>query len=79
MGKLLRPQNGENHGMKATADLGIEGFHLPDNLMIVGAVQSGGYPVFLATDGKARTGPRGSMAAVYLSKLTLFKAPELVK
>ena len=32
----------------------IEGFHLPDNLMIVGAVQSGGYPVFLPTDGKAR-------------------------
>jgi nucleoside 2-deoxyribosyltransferase len=36
------------------ADLGIEGFHLPDNLMIVGAVQSGGYPIFLPTDGKAR-------------------------
>jgi nucleoside 2-deoxyribosyltransferase len=42
-------QLGANH-----ADLGIEGFHLPDNLMIVGAVQSGGYPVFLPTDGKAR-------------------------
>jgi nucleoside 2-deoxyribosyltransferase len=42
-------QLGTNH-----ADLGIEGFHLPDNLMIVGAVQSGGYPVFLPTDGKAR-------------------------
>src|ERR1700724_1161680 len=27
------------------AGLGIEGFHLPDNLVIVGAVQSGGYPV----------------------------------
>src|SRR5580692_12992807 len=37
------------------ADLGIEGFHVPDNLMIVGAVQSGGYPVFLPTDGKARS------------------------
>jgi nucleoside 2-deoxyribosyltransferase len=36
------------------ADLGIEGFDLPDNLMIVGAVRSGGYPVFLPTDGKAR-------------------------
>jgi nucleoside 2-deoxyribosyltransferase len=36
------------------ADLGIEGFHLPDNLMIVGAVLSGGYPVFLPTDSKAR-------------------------
>jgi nucleoside 2-deoxyribosyltransferase len=36
------------------SNLGIEGFHLPDNLMIVGAVQSGGYPVFLPSDGKAR-------------------------
>jgi nucleoside 2-deoxyribosyltransferase len=36
------------------ADLGIEGFRLPDNLMIVGAVQSGGYPVFLPADGKTR-------------------------
>jgi nucleoside 2-deoxyribosyltransferase len=36
------------------ADLGIEGFHLPDNLMIIGAVWSGGYPVFLPTDGQAR-------------------------
>src|ERR1700688_1518789 len=35
-------------------EFGIEGFHLPDNLMIVGAVQSGGYPVFLPTDGKTR-------------------------
>jgi nucleoside 2-deoxyribosyltransferase len=40
-------------GAKYT-DLGIEGFHLPDNLMIVGAVQSGGYPVFIPTDSKAR-------------------------
>jgi hypothetical protein len=32
-------QLGERH-----ADFGIEGFHLPDNLMIVGAVHSGGYP-----------------------------------
>ncbi|HEX9471118.1 MAG TPA: nucleoside 2-deoxyribosyltransferase, partial [Bradyrhizobium sp.] len=36
------------------ADLGIEGFHLPDNLMIIGAVHSCGYPVFLPTDGKTR-------------------------
>jgi nucleoside 2-deoxyribosyltransferase len=36
------------------SDLGIEGFHLPDNLMIVGAVLTGGYPVFLPTDGKTR-------------------------
>ena len=36
------------------AELGIEGFHLPDNLMIVGAVQSGGYPIFIPGDGKAR-------------------------
>jgi hypothetical protein len=35
-------------------DLGIEGFHLLDNLMIVGAIQSGGYPVFIPTDSKAR-------------------------
>ena len=45
----MRKQLGAKH-----ADLGIEGFHLPDNLMIVGAVQSGGYPIFLPTDGKAR-------------------------
>ena len=45
----MRKQLGPTH-----TDLGIEGFHLPDNLMIVGAVQSGGYPVFLPTDGKAR-------------------------
>src|ERR1700746_2523896 len=43
MGKQLGPTH---------VDLGIEGFHLPDNLMIVGAVLSGGYPVFLPTDGK---------------------------
>ena len=36
------------------ADLCIEGFHRPDNLMIVGAVRSGGYPVFLPTAGKTR-------------------------
>jgi nucleoside 2-deoxyribosyltransferase len=36
------------------ADLGIEGFHLPDNLMIVGAVHSGGYPIFVPRDGEAR-------------------------
>src|SRR5690349_15168610 len=36
------------------ADLGIEGFHLPDNLMIVGAVASGGCPIFVPRDGQAR-------------------------
>ena len=36
------------------ADLGIEGFHLPDNLMIVGAVSSGGCPIFVPSDGHAR-------------------------
>ena len=36
------------------ADLGIEGFHLPDNLMIAGAVDSGGYPIFVPSDGEAR-------------------------
>jgi nucleoside 2-deoxyribosyltransferase len=45
----MREQLGERH-----AELGIEGFHLPDNLMIVGAVQSGGYPIFVPKDGKAR-------------------------
>lgn len=45
----MRRQLGASH-----ADLGIEGFQLPDNLMIVGAVQSGGYPVFLPTDDKPR-------------------------
>ena len=45
----MRRQLGAAH-----ADLGIEGFHLPDNLMIVGAVQSGGYPVFVPTDDKPR-------------------------
>src|SRR5258708_16939103 len=45
----MRRQLGAEH-----ADLGIDGFHLPDNLMIVGAVHSGGYPAFLHTYGKAR-------------------------
>ena len=45
----MRKQLGAKH-----ADLGIEGFHLPDNLMIVGAVQSGGYPIFVPGDGEAR-------------------------
>jgi nucleoside 2-deoxyribosyltransferase len=45
----MRRQLGPEH-----ADISVEGFHLPDNLMIVGAVQSGGYPVFVPTDGKAR-------------------------
>lgn len=39
----------------ASADFGIEGFHLPDNLMIVGAVESGGYPIFLPDDDRPRT------------------------
>src|SRR5476651_853513 len=46
----MRRQFGEGH-----ADLGIEGFHLPDNLMIVGAVHSGGYPIFVPSDGEARS------------------------
>jgi nucleoside 2-deoxyribosyltransferase len=45
----MRRQLGAEH-----ANFGMEGFHLPDNLMIVGAVRSGGYRVFLPTDGKAR-------------------------
>src|SRR5260221_343085 len=45
----MRRQLGDGY-----ADLGIEGFHLADNLMIVGAVQGGGYPVFVPEDGKAR-------------------------
>ena len=45
----MRQQLGANH-----ADLAIEGFHLPDNLMIVGAVESGGCPVLVPADGKAR-------------------------
>jgi nucleoside 2-deoxyribosyltransferase len=45
----MRRQLGEGY-----ADLGIEGFHLPDNLMIVGAVRSCGYPIFVPTDDKAR-------------------------
>ena len=38
----------------AQTEFGIEGFDLPDNLMIIGAVHGGGYPVFLPTDGKPR-------------------------
>jgi nucleoside 2-deoxyribosyltransferase len=45
----MRRQFGEGY-----ADLGIEGFHLPDNLMIVGAVLTGGYPIFVPSDGEAR-------------------------
>jgi nucleoside 2-deoxyribosyltransferase len=40
-------------GSQAT-EIGIEGFHLPDNLMIVGAVEGGGYPIFTPPDGAAR-------------------------
>jgi nucleoside 2-deoxyribosyltransferase len=38
------------------ADLGlmVESFGLPDNLMIAGAVKSGGYPIFLPKDGASR-------------------------
>ena len=35
-------------------EFGVEGFHLPDNLMIVGAVESGGHPIFVPGDGKMR-------------------------
>src|SRR5258708_27104081 len=45
----MRRQLGAKH-----AHLRIEGFHLPDDLMIVGAVHNGGSPVFLPTDGKTR-------------------------
>jgi nucleoside 2-deoxyribosyltransferase len=45
----MRRQLGEG-----CADFGIEGFHLADNLMIVGAVHSGGYPIFVPRDGEAR-------------------------
>ena len=45
----MRRQLGADHG------LGIEGFHLPDNLMIVGAVMTGGCPVVVPGDGKARS------------------------
>jgi nucleoside 2-deoxyribosyltransferase len=45
----MRRQLSENR-----ANLVIEGFDLPDNLMIVGAVDSGGYPIFIPSDGKAR-------------------------
>jgi nucleoside 2-deoxyribosyltransferase len=45
----MRRQLGEGQ-----PEFAIEGFHLPDNLMIVGAVESGGYPIFVPGDGKAR-------------------------
>jgi nucleoside 2-deoxyribosyltransferase len=52
------PENFESRMRKqlgaTQTDFDIEGFHLPDNLMIVGAVGSSGYPIFLPTDGKAR-------------------------
>ncbi len=34
--------------------LALEGFGLPDNLMIPGAVEAGGLPIFLPPDGKNR-------------------------
>ena len=36
------------------AGLGIEGFHLPDNLMIVGAVEASGHPMVLPQDNVTR-------------------------
>jgi len=45
----MRRQLGDGY-----ADLAFEGLHLPDNLMIVGAVSSGGYPIFVPGDGEAR-------------------------
>jgi nucleoside 2-deoxyribosyltransferase len=35
-------------------DMAIEGFHLPDNLMIVGAVANSGYPIIVPGDSIAR-------------------------
>ena len=52
--RKLRSRGCAGNSAQDHADLGIEGFHLPDNLMIVGAVQSGGCPVFVPTDGKTR-------------------------
>jgi hypothetical protein len=45
----MRRQLGDRH-----AEFGIEGFHLPDNLMIVGAVHSGGYAIFVPNDDETR-------------------------
>jgi len=45
----MRRQLGDGY-----AELAFEGLHLPDNLMIVGAVASGGYPIFVPSDGEAR-------------------------
>jgi nucleoside 2-deoxyribosyltransferase len=45
----MRRQLGAN-----PAQFSIEGFHLPDNLMIVGAVETGGYPIFVPGDTMAR-------------------------
>src|SRR3954470_16323370 len=45
----MRRQLGEGY-----AGLSFEGLQLPDNLMIVGAVSSGGYPIFVPSDGEAR-------------------------
>jgi len=36
------------------AGIAVESFGLPDNLMIAGAVQSGGYPIILPRDGIER-------------------------
>ncbi len=45
----MQRQLGDRH-----AQLGIEGFHLPDNLMIVGAVHGGGHPIVIPGDGITR-------------------------
>jgi nucleoside 2-deoxyribosyltransferase len=47
----------QQHALRSEVDLtdmSIEGFHLPDNLMIVGAVHATGYPIFVPTDSKER-------------------------
>jgi hypothetical protein len=40
--------------MSAQTDFDIASFHLWDILMTLGAVRSGGIPIFPPTDGKAR-------------------------
>ena len=51
----MRKQLGAKH-----ADLGIEGFHLPDNLMIVGAVQSGDTRSFFQLTAKRAASTRST-------------------
>ncbi len=40
--------------LHGAADLAIEGFYLPDNLMIVGAVEGSGHPIVLPKDKAER-------------------------